>query len=256
MSANDSTVRTADLALAVGLLTRLPVPVDADLAAARGARAAWAWPLAGLAVAGLAALTGTVALALGLPPLAVAGLVLGTQMMLTGALHEDGLADCADGFWGGHDVARRLEIMKDSRIGAYGTLALGVMLLVRGGALAALADAGPGALTAGLLAAAALSRAGMAALMHALPNARGGGLAARVGVPPRAAVLLGGGLALAVAVLAAGGPGLVAAAVAGGAVLAVGRIARAKIGGQTGDVLGAAQVMAETAALLTFCALP
>jgi adenosylcobinamide-GDP ribazoletransferase len=96
----------------------------------------------------------------------------------------------------------------------------------------------------------------MAALLHALPNARGGGLAARVGAPPRAAVLLGGGLALAVAGSAAGGPGLIAAGVAAGAVWAVGRLARAKLGGQTGDVLGAAQVVAETAALLTFCALP
>ena len=75
-------------------------------------------------------------------PGVVAALVLGVEAAATGGLHEDGLADCADGFWGGRDKARRLEIMKDSRVGSYGVLALGIVLLARWAALTALLGAG------------------------------------------------------------------------------------------------------------------
>ena len=127
-----------DLPLALSLLSRLPVPVDHSRAGERAATAAWAYPLVG---AGLAGLTGGLAWALsaaGLPPGPAAGLVLVAQVMLTGALHEDGLADSADGLWGGWERERRLEIMRDSRIGAYGVLALGLSLLLRWACLVAM----------------------------------------------------------------------------------------------------------------------
>ncbi len=89
--------RPADIAEALALLTRLPVRRTRP----RGAGAAWAWPLAGVAIAGLAGLAGLVGLYLGLPPAPAAALVLAVQIAATGALHEDGLADTADGFWGG-----------------------------------------------------------------------------------------------------------------------------------------------------------
>jgi len=131
---DDGPIRTGDIPAAIGLLSRLPVPVDTDLATRRGARAAWAYPLAGLVVGALAGLVAQVALWLGLPPSIAALLALAAMIAITGALHEDGLADSADGLWGGWDRARRLEIMKDSRIGTYGVLALGLTLLLRAAA--------------------------------------------------------------------------------------------------------------------------
>ncbi|MBI1416559.1 MAG: adenosylcobinamide-GDP ribazoletransferase [Limimaricola sp.] len=238
---------------ALGLLSRLPVRVDIARAQARGAAAAWAWPLAGLVVGALAALAGRVTLVLGLPAAIAATVVLAASVILTGAMHEDGLADTADGLWGGWTPERRLEIMKDSRIGTYGVLALVLSALLRWQALNALIAAG--ALWAPVMAAALLARVPMAALMAALPNARAGGLSAQVGRPRAATAAAGALLALALSLGLIGlqtVPALLAMAVA--AVL-VGGVARARIGGQTGDILGAAEQLAETAVLLTLVAL-
>ncbi|MEM8578904.1 MAG: adenosylcobinamide-GDP ribazoletransferase, partial [Pseudomonadota bacterium] len=106
--------------LAALLLSRLPLPRVPDAAFAEGARAVWAYPVVGLLLGAFAAGIG----ALAPTPVIGAGLALAAMAMMTGALHEDGLADTADGLWGGQSRARRLEIMKDSRIGAYGVLAL------------------------------------------------------------------------------------------------------------------------------------
>lgn len=161
-------MRPGDLSEAVGLLTRLPVASEGG----RGVKAAWAWPVAGALVAAIAGVAGWIALAVGLPPALASALVLGLMVILTGAMHEDGLADCADGFWGGWAVECRLEIMKDSRIGTYGVIALVLSLLMRWSAIAALAEAGT--LIAPLVAAAALSRFPMVALMWRLPSVRRG----------------------------------------------------------------------------------
>lgn len=231
-----------DVVSALGLLTRFPV----NLTAAPQPRAAWAWPLAGLLVGVLAAFGGAFGLWLGLVPGVVAALVLGVEAAATGGLHEDGLADCADGFWGGRDKARRLEIMKDSRVGSYGVLALGIVLLARWAALTALLGAGQ---WGAIVAAAAMSRAPMALLMAALPNARGSGLAASHGAPSPVVAAQAVAVALLLGWLCAGAavlPMALAMAVAAGLVALV---ARAKIGGQTGDVLGAAQQMALVAGL-------
>lgn len=241
--------RPGDIAEALALLTRLPTPVQTEH---RGARAAWAWPLAGLAVALLAGFVGWLALALGLPTMLAAGLILATQIAATGALHEDGLADSADGFWGGQSRARRLEIMKDSRIGSYGVLALVLSLGLRWGALAAIL--GAGGLFAPLIAVAVLSRAPMAVLMSAMPNARGTGLAQDIGRPGQDAATLGVIIALALATLTLGWGVLAPLLWATLAVIALSAIARAKIGGQTGDILGAAQQLAEIAALSAIAA--
>ena len=231
-----------DILSALGLLTRFPV----NLTEAPAPRAAWAWPLAGLLVGLLAAGGGAFGLWLGLVPGVVAALVLGIEAAATGGLHEDGLADCADGFWGGQDRARRLEIMKDSRVGSYGVLALGLVLLARWAALTALVDGGH---WGALIAAEALSRAAMAGVMAGLPNARGRGLSASHGAPEGETVAIAAALALGLAGMMAGwaAPAMAIAALA--AAAGVGAVARAKIGGQTGDVLGAAQQMALVAAL-------
>lgn len=239
-----------DIAAATGLLSRLPLPVDPEAAQARGARAAWAYPLAGIAVAVIACVIGEAALRAGLPEALAAGLVLATVVIVTGAMHEDGLADSADGLWGGWDKVRRLEIMKDSHIGAYGVLALVLSLGLRWGALAVIMQSG--AMWPVLIGAAALSRAGMVGVMHALPNARAGGLSQSVGRPSSTTALIAAGLAVAIWLLVytALWP-LVAAVVA---AVACALVARAKIGGQTGDILGATQQITEIAVLLVVAA--
>ncbi len=244
MKQNDTGL-LGDVSGALRLLTRLPMPASDRFA---GPRAAWAWPVAGAVVGALAAGIGLLALPLGAG--VAAALVLGAQAMMTGAMHEDGLADTADGLWGGWEPARRLEIMKDSHIGTYGVMALLVLGLIRWSAIAALLTGGAGW---GLVAVATLSRAPMAVLMAAMPNARGKGLAQSVGRVPSAAagvaVLIGLGAACA---LGLAGVWVVLAVT--GVVLALALVARAKIGGQTGDILGASQQLAEAAALVVLAA--
>jgi adenosylcobinamide-GDP ribazoletransferase len=240
-----------DASAALMLLSRVPVPEN--LSSTRGARSAWAWPLVGALLAALSWAAGAAALLFGLPPVVAAGFAVGAGTVLTGALHEDGLADCADGFWGGGTRERRLEILRDSRIGSYGVIALVLALGMRWAALALLFEAGYAA--AALIAAGMLSRAGMAALMWRLPFAREDGLAVRVGRPPGTTAVLAGAVSLACAIFALGGAGIGAAVSALLATTAVAALARAKLGGQTGDVLGAAQQAAETAVLLTCLAI-
>ncbi len=247
---NDTPLAEArDITEALGLLTRFPVQSDAR----RGPHAAWAWPLAGLAVGFVAALVSEAALWLGLSVWLAAGLALAAQIAATGALHEDGLADCADGFWGGADRARRLEIMKDSRTGSYGVLALGLGLILRWSALAVLFA--HGWVLAPLLAAALLSRAPMAVLLAALPNARGSGLASSLGTPSQATASLGVGVAFGLSLLAVGWGVLAPALWVALAAIGVAALAKHRIGGQTGDVLGATQQVAEIAALMALSTL-
>lgn len=253
MTERDTLIKAADLAAALGLLTRLPVPVDATAAQARGAAAAWAYPLAGLLIGAITALAGVVALWLGLTPALAAGLMLAVGVVVTGGLHEDGLADTADGLWGGHDRARRLEIMRDSRIGTYGVLALGLSLILRWAALTALI--GAGWLWVPALVAAVLSRTAMVAVMAGLRHARGDGLAHAVGRPGMRTAQIAGGIGALVALTLTGWwvvpLALIVAAVAFGTAL----IAKAKIGGQTGDILGATQQLTEIATLLALVVL-
>ena len=251
--AKDDIVSWGDLPAALGLLTRLPVRVDTDAAVARGARAAWAWPLAGAVVAVIAALSGAAALRLGLPPAIVAGLVLALQIIITGAMHEDGLADSADGLWGGWTRDRRLEIMKDSHIGTYGVLALILSVGLRWQALQALI--GLGWLWPAVIVAAMLSRLPMLALLHLLPAARPNGLGRSVGVPPRNTVVLAAGIALGCTLLLVGPWALALVLTVGATAVGWAAIAIAKIDGHTGDILGGAQQLAEVTALLTLLAL-
>ena len=248
MDKNDS---LRQLWLAAVLLTRLPFPHLPPSAFAMGARAVWAYPLVGLSVGAAGAVTGQLALSLGVPAMAAAALALGGMMLVTGAMHEDGLADVFDGFWGGFTPAKRLEIMRDSQIGTYGVLALVVVFALRLTAVAALLDANPLA----LVAAAALSRGVMPLVMHTLPHARRDGLAQSVGRPAFGATALACAIGGAIAVLCLGAGGLMALITALGICAAMALLAKRKIGGQTGDVLGATQQLSEAAVLLTCAAL-
>jgi adenosylcobinamide-GDP ribazoletransferase len=242
-----------DLAGALRFFSRLPIPgADDSDSFRRSLRLA---PLAG-ALLGLAGgLVFVAALSLRLPPLAAALLALGCGALLTGGLHEDGLADVADGFGGGLSRERKLEIMKDSRLGAYGAIALVLSFGLRASALAALAPSG-GLLA--LIAAGALSRCACLAPLALLPPARGNGAGRAAGgqadALPAACLLT---LPFAFLPALFGGDlsaSLVALVAAGGAVLGLCALARSQIGGQTGDVAGAAQQIAEIVALLVFSA--
>ncbi|MEL6913388.1 MAG: adenosylcobinamide-GDP ribazoletransferase [Pseudomonadota bacterium] len=250
MAGQDGVIALRDVPAALGLLTRLPVSVDGDWATARGARSAWAYPLAGLAVGACLVLVVTAASWLGLPAGLSAALALGAGTVMTGALHEDGLADSVDGLWGGWTQARRLEIMKDSRIGTYGVLALIFVVLASWLAVAELVQAAP---LWALVALPVASRAVMPALMR-LPPARPGGVSATVGQPPVAAVWMAAALG-AGALLPLGWDGLAAGIVILAVALGIRSLALRKIGGQTGDILGAAQQLTQLAGWLTLVAL-
>ncbi|MEM9010223.1 MAG: adenosylcobinamide-GDP ribazoletransferase [Pseudomonadota bacterium] len=245
-------VEAHDLLAATSLLSRLPVPVDHGRAAARGAAAAWAWPLVGAVLGAAAGAVGWLAAWLGLPPLIGASLALATLALLTGALHEDGLADCADGL-GSHGPAERvLEIMGDSRIGAYGALALVLAVLARAGGIAALEM---GTLIAALALVGAGSRAAMVLAMALMPAARRAGLSAGAGRPGWGAAVLAavGATLLALAIFGSGG--LLVLAACALAPLPLLWFAWRRIGGQTGDVLGATQQLAEVGGLAAAAAL-
>lgn len=236
--------RPYDIALAFGLLTRLPIHVDMDRAKQRAGHMAWAYAVVGAALGGLAAATGIFALQIGLQPIIAATIATAMITFITGAMHEDGFADVCDGFWGGWDKTRRIEIMKDSHIGVYGTYGLICIFGLRVFAIAALLPAAPWALV-GIF---ALSRAGMVAITAALPNARGGGLSHSVGASKWPTAMIAMGLGIVAHAITA--PPFAAV----GCVLAfagVAFIAKWKIEGQTGDVLGASQVAAEVAGLIT-----
>ena len=249
MRESDRLMTPGDFSAALVLLSRLPLRAP-DAALARGARTAWSWPLVGLLLGLFAWVVARAAQAIGIPPEISALLALTTLVILTGALHEDGLADTADGFWGGFDRARRLDIMRDSRIGSYGVLALVLSLALRGAALIALSDH----LFAALLASAALSRAAIAYVMDTLPPARRDGLSRATGTPGPGAVQTALAVAALAALLLAGWAGLLALTFAAVATVLVANLALAKIGGQTGDILGATQQITEIAAFIALSA--
>lgn len=240
-----------DILVAFSLLTRLPVPVDHARAGARGASAAWAYPLVGLALGALAGALAALALVLGAPAGMAAALALATLAITTGAMHEDGLADFADAM-GGNTVARRLEIMKDSHIGAFGAIALFIALLARWSGIANLSG---WELLAGLASVGAVSRAAMVLAMVALPNARASGLSATTGRPERATVWLALALGLTSAIILTGFSGLFLFAISLVGALPVLWLAKRTLGGQTGDVLGATQQFSAVFALAALLAL-
>ncbi|WP_454916920.1 adenosylcobinamide-GDP ribazoletransferase [Xanthobacter sediminis] len=247
-----------DLVATLRFYSRLPLP-DWGVtphAAPDLDRLAYAIPLAGLVLGALAGLVLLAASALHLPPFLAAALAVATLVVITGALQEDGLADTADGFGGGRDREHRLAIMRDSRVGSFGATALVLALILRIGALEALIEA-EGALRAALAlaAAAAASRATAILLLRALPSARRDGASASVGQPaPEAALACALVAALAVTVILVPAFG-VGAAFAGLlapllALAAMGLLSARLVGGQTGDVAGATQQLAEIAVLL------
>jgi adenosylcobinamide-GDP ribazoletransferase len=235
-----------EITLVLSFLTRLPVGAMAFNGRTL-AQAAWAFPFAGLVVGGIgggvlygfAYMDWNAAIAV--------LLALALMTLVTGGLHEDGLADVADGFGGGNSREAKLEIMHDSRIGTYGVLALTFSVGIRGVALFDVQQSANALVV--IVAAAVFSRAVLPGVMATMAHARSDGLSVTAGRPGVAgaliAIILGCGICfdvfypdLLVPLVA------MALAILGVALLCL--IAKRQIGGQTGDVIGAAQQIAET----------
>jgi adenosylcobinamide-GDP ribazoletransferase len=246
----------AQFLTATTVLTRLPVaPRTQDTAPQEGAVAAscWAFPAVGAGIGFIAAGAMMLATVFGLHNAAAALLGLVAAGLVTGAMHEDGLADTADGFGGGKTRDEKLAIMRDSRQGSYGIIALIVSIGLRAVALTAIADPIEGGLA--LIAAHAASRAALAPALYLMNPAREDGLGAAAGRPTFGATLIAVAIGAVVA-LAVLGPlrGIVALIAMAVAVAATAVLAQRQIGGYTGDVLGALQQVGEIVMLLVAAA--
>ena len=231
--------------LAMGFLTRIPVPVTVDYSQRLMNQCSVYFPLVGLLLGGLYAGLYTLLAGFWSPQVCVL-LVLGFHLWITGAFHEDGMADCADGLGGGYTVARRLEIMKDSRIGTYGAVALGVTLALK---VALLTDMQPVWLA--LLLAPAISRLTPLCLMRALvyvsdPDTSKSKPVAEGFSGQRLGVAVAGVAALALVT----GVALEALVAVVSVVLVWGAMLRRSLGGYTGDALGASVILSELVFLL------
>lgn len=243
----------SDFWRAMALLSRVPLPPVGDFRAALIARSVWCWPVVGLVLAGLALLPAMLVDFLTGNPLVYAIFAIAAMVLLSGAMHEDGIADCADGFGGGMDRDRKLEIMRDSTVGTYAVVMLILTLGLRLVLITAAADIGQAGIL--FLIMAVISRAAMPVVMRILPPARDNGLGKGAGRPGWLPVLIGFAIASAI-VLVLGGIGAMFAVIVGVmiAILIVAMVARSQIGGQTGDVLGATQIYAELFAGIGFIA--
>ncbi|ANK86092.1 MULTISPECIES: adenosylcobinamide-GDP ribazoletransferase [unclassified Rhizobium] len=248
-----------DTARAVAFLSRLPMPPALfEGYDGRLGRLVRAFPLAGLIIGFVPALALLLLSGLRADPLVAALIALSVQALATGALHEDGLADTADGIGGGKNRDQSLIIMKDSRIGTYGAIALILSFAIRAAALAAIVrQSSPLAAALAVPAVAALSRGAIAWHWQRLPAAKADGVAASTGQPNEAAMhfaLVSAGLLAALLIWPAFGlrplvASLLAAGVAG---FVFTTLIRRKLAGHTGDTLGATQQICEIA---TLCAL-
>lgn len=254
----------AEIGTMVRFYSRLSPPplsrLDDPAAPAPFAVALRMLPIASVVIAAPGALVLGLLAQTELSSLAVATLAVVVTTIITGAFHEDGIADIADGFGGGATVERRLEIMKDSRIGAFGGVALAAQFGLRVVLLGDLLDRFDGPSTTGLaLGIAAVARVAPLALMALMKPARPDGLGRAVGQPEPAALAIAFGLAgalyLVVAMPTCGATAtLVGLAGCGLALALLARFAVTKIGGFTGDVIGAGTIVAEIALMVGLAA--
>lgn len=236
--------------LAFMLLTRLPVGrIHRDLPLAS---CMWAYPLVGVVIGTITGGIYGAALVLGLPPLAAAVLAIAAGILATGAMHEDGIADCMDGFGGGRTIERKLEIMHDSRLGSYGVLAMVTTLLLKVALLAAIAN--PSEAVATMIVAATASRAVLPVVMFAMPPARQSDLGGRASQDATATRVVFAALCGVVAIVAYGDAALLVLAGLTVAAAVMAALAWHQLRGITGDVLGMTQVVCELAVLCVLVA--
>jgi len=242
-----------DLKIGFIFLTRLPLAHQMPIAKGELSQALWTAPVVGAAVGLLGAAVYGLAQALYLPPLPAAVLAIAATLAVTGGLHEDGLADVADGFGGGATRERKLEIMHDSRIGTFGVCALILSFMLRVAALTNLGD--PGLVAAVLVAAHAAGRAPLAAFMRLIPAARTDGMSADAGRPSQGSALAAVLLGLVLLLIGLGfATGVVAVVLLAAGFGCMAWLCKKQIGGQTGDVLGALEQTGEIVVLLVAAA--
>ena len=236
------------------MLTRLPA---GTLQTAPGIGAsAWAFPIVGGMVGTIAATVMLCLLWLGVAGPIAAGLALCVMVVVTGGLHEDGLADVADGFGGGKDKARKLEIMRDSQIGSYGGLALVFALGLRWqGIVVVMVLAGPWVAAAALFALAIASRSSIATALWLMPAARSDGMGKMAAGAGKPQALTAATIGITALIALFGWAGCVMVLVIATAQLGLAALANRQVGGQTGDVLGAMQQIGEIAGWIALGAL-
>ena len=246
-----------DFLRAIGLLTVLPLRPRWDEHTEPG-RAMAFYPLTGALIGGLLAGLAYLLEKTPLPettPLLPAALILAAWAGVTGGLHLDGWADCCDALFVPVSRERRLEILRDPRLGSFGAIGLVVLLVVKLAAIQGVM-ASPARLSV-LVIVPTVARWALVLAAQAFPLARPDGMAAhfRQGLGARE-VTIATATVLVVAALAAvltGSRGLVALAVAPLVMLAMARLAMGRLGGLTGDVYGAIVELAETASLVVAC---
>ncbi len=244
--------RLAELAAAFALLTRLPVKRLALPRLTVPSEAVWAYPIVGAAVGAIGGAVYWLTYSLSCPPALAALCALVAMILATGALHEDGLADFADGL-AGDTKERSLSIMRDHQIGTYGVIALMLSLAVRAAAVTLIAE--PRAVMAALIAADTASRLSAVLIMAALPPARSDGMSASVGSPTAGLAAIALGVTFIIAwLLLPFGVALLLILSAIVSAIVLGRVAFRRLGGQTGDVLGASSQICECLALILLVA--
>jgi adenosylcobinamide-GDP ribazoletransferase len=241
--------RASELKASLLFLTRLRYGSPAAESGATLAPAVWAFPIAGVIVGSIGAVVYLLADRMGLPNWPAAALALAATMAVTGCLHEDGLADTVDGFGGGSTRESKLDIMRDSRIGAYGVCALALSVLLRTSALASLSESA--LVVPALIAAHAAARTAMPVFMYFIPPARSDGLSAAAGRPAGERTALAAALGILILVFCLGPlAGLEALILVAIAVALLAWMSLSQIDGQTGDVLGAVEQVSEIVVLL------
>ncbi len=240
------------LAAAVRFLTVVPVAGRTGTDPRAIARSPAFFPLVGVGI-GLALAGLDRALLLAFPAGVSAAIVIAAGIALTGALHLDGLADTADGLFGGRTPERRLAIMREPAVGVFGAAAIGASLLIRWASIAALAST---TRFAALVAAPALGRWAALLLLDRFAYLRGDGLASAYSGPSAWRLLFGAATALAASYLLLGLWGLTLIAGVTLLSLVTGIYASRRLGGGlTGDVYGAASEIGELATLVGVVAL-
>jgi adenosylcobinamide-GDP ribazoletransferase len=239
-----------EAALAFGLLTRFPLPSFEKRTPASLASAFWAYPLAGAVIGGVGAAAFYLASSFDFSTVVCVLLATAAMILANGGFHEDGLADFWDGIGGGKTREAKLKIMRDSRIGSYGVMALMLTLGLQTAFLVNLHHyGGLGTVICGLIACEAAARGALALPLTMLPPARADGLGLSMTElkrgPLAAGVLLAS--ALAFGLLGVAGVAVALGAALGAAVIA--GLAGSFLGGFTGDVLGAAAATARMAGL-------
>jgi adenosylcobinamide-GDP ribazoletransferase len=237
----------------IAFCTRLPILHAEPPTGAEVARASWTFPIIGVLIGAFGGFIDWIADGLGLHFFISSVLALAATAFATGCLHEDGLADTIDGFGGGGTRERKLEIMRDSRVGAYAATALMLALMLKVGAIASLE--GLALVAAVLIAAHAGARAAMVVFMRLVPAARADGLAADAGRPPAGTALGAGLLGVLVLWLCLGfSTAFVTLLLLAAALALLAWLCIKQIGGQTGDVLGAVEQLSEILILLVAAA--